>query len=238
MLDAGRHDLDRTRLLHRHTRSARSFRPTGRIRLGRGDGRLPDRGRRRTSRRFDLGSDVPRTRSDQRRFGRPDGVRSRQPVRRGRLAHAGAGLDAYRFSISWRGCNPEAPGPSRPRLDFYDRLVDALLAADVAPWVTLYHWDLPQELSGRRRLAGARPARPVRRLCGRMHAALGDRVGIGHLERAVVLGLAGLRLRGARPGDRRPGTGGAGRHHLLLAHGRAIEAMRAQAPQITSWASR
>jgi beta-glucosidase len=54
------------------------------------------------------------------------------------------GVSAYRFSISWPRVLSEASGKlDRTGLDFYDRLVDDLLAAGIDPWVTLYHWDLP-----------------------------------------------------------------------------------------------
>ena len=75
------------------------------------------------------------------------------------------GLDAYRFSVAWPRVLPDGGGRvNAAGLDFYDRLVDELLGAGIGPWVTLYHWDLPQALRGRGRLAGARHRRPLRRL--------------------------------------------------------------------------
>src|SRR6476620_6445189 len=60
---------------------------------------------------------------------------------------AGLGVNAYRFSIAWPRVLPLGTGPVEPRgLDFYDRLVDGLLAAGIAPVPTLFHWDLPQAL--------------------------------------------------------------------------------------------
>ena len=63
------------------------------------------------------------------------------------------GLKAYRFSISWPRVIPNGRGAVNPAgLDFYDRLVDELLAANIQPFATLYHWDLPQALQDLRRL--------------------------------------------------------------------------------------
>ena len=60
------------------------------------------------------------------------------------------GLDAYRFSISWPRVLPDGRGrPNQDGLDFYDRLVDELLANGIEPYPTLYHWDLPQALEDR-----------------------------------------------------------------------------------------
>lgn len=62
----------------------------------------------------------------------------------------GLGVDSYRFSIAWPRLLPRGTGPANPKgLDFYDRQIDDLLAAGVAPAVTLYHWDLPQALEDR-----------------------------------------------------------------------------------------
>ena len=78
------------------------------------------------------------------------------------------GLQAYRFSIAWSRVLPEGTGTVNERgLDFYERLVDALLAADIAPNATLFHWDLPAALDDRGGWLNRDIARLVRRLRAR-----------------------------------------------------------------------
>ena len=105
------------------------------------------------------------------------------------------GLDAYRFSISWPRVIPNGHGDvAADGLDFYSRLVDELLAAGIEPYVTLYHWDLPQVLEDRGRLARASDCAPLRRV--RRRRGVGPRrpgQAVGHAQRAVLLEL--LRIR-------------------------------------------
>ncbi len=87
------------------------------------------------------------------------------------------GLNAYRFSVAWPRIQPTGSGPAvQAGLDFYHRLVDELLAYDIEPWVTLYHWDLPQALED----AGGWPNRDTAErfadYAQLVHGALGDRV--------------------------------------------------------------
>src|SRR5262249_4191568 len=87
------------------------------------------------------------------------------------------GLDAFRFSVSWPRILPEGRGRIEPRgLDFYDRLVDDLLAAGIRPFLNLYHWDLPQRLEDE----GGWPARTTAEafveLAEVVAGRLGDRV--------------------------------------------------------------
>ena len=87
------------------------------------------------------------------------------------------GLAAYRFSVSWPRIQPTGRGPANRRgLDFYRRLVDELLGHGIEPWLTLYHWDLPQALED----AGGWPARDTAErfadYAALVHGALGDRV--------------------------------------------------------------
>jgi beta-glucosidase len=142
------------------------------------------------------------------------------------------GLGAYRLSIAWTRILPEGRGrPSAAGLDFYDRLIDALLARGIAPWVTLQHWDLPQALQE----LGGWPSRDtVDRFIeytDAVAARLGDRVGhwITHNEPWCVSQL------GHREGVHAPGLRSwpaslAAAHHLLLSHGRAVEVLRQRSP--------
>ena len=139
----------------------------------------------------------------------------------------GLGVDAYRFSLAWPRILPEGRGRVETRgLDYYERLVDALLDAGIEPVATLYHWDLPQPLED----AGGWPARETAEAfveyAGVAHRRLGDRVTswATHNEPwcAAYLGYAaGVHA----PGRREGAAGHRAAHHLLLAHAWAREAL-------------
>ncbi|GDY31638.1 GH1 family beta-glucosidase [Gandjariella thermophila] len=143
---------------------------------------------------------------------------------------AALGLSAYRFSVAWPRLFPDGTGPvNRAGLDHYDRLVDALLAHRITPVVTLYHWDLPQALQDR---GGWRNRDVVDRFADyadTCFAAYGDRVTWWVTQNEPwIVGVLG-HLRGLHaPGER--DLAGAVRvmHHLLLGHGRAVQALRAR----------
>ena len=87
------------------------------------------------------------------------------------------GLGAYRFSVSWPRVQPDGTGPVNTRgLDFYDRLVDELTGAGITPYVTLYHWDLPQTLEDRGGWTERDTAYRLADYAEAVHARLGDRV--------------------------------------------------------------
>ena len=75
----------------------------------------------------------------------------------------GLGATAYRFSVAWPRIQPSGSGPvNQAGLDYYDRLVDGLLERGIAPFVTLFHWDLPQELQDDGRWTSRDTAHPSR----------------------------------------------------------------------------
>jgi beta-glucosidase len=143
------------------------------------------------------------------------------------------GLKAYRFSTSWPRILPSGTGPRNQRgLDFYSRLVDELLGAGIDPWLTLYHWDLPSTLFERGGFASRDAADWFAEYSGVVARALGDRVKhfmtfnepqvftvFGYLTGEHAPGLIDI-----------PGFFTAA-HHVHLAHGRAVRAIRAEAPR-------
>lgn len=139
------------------------------------------------------------------------------------------GLMAYRFSISWPRIQPTGSGAvNAAGLDFYDRLVDALLAENIVPFVTLYHWDLPQTLQDRGGWANREIVEQFRAYADIVSRRLGDRVRhwITHNEPwcAAYLGY----YNGAHaPGIQDLESTLRAAHHLLLSHGRAVPVLRA-----------
>jgi beta-glucosidase len=140
------------------------------------------------------------------------------------------GLRHYRLSIAWPRVVPAGDGAVNPRgLDFYDRLVDVLLAHRITPWVTLFHWDLPQALEDR----GGWLARPTVEAFGRYAEAvvrrLGDRVRhwftLNEMPCFIGKGYGDGEFAPGRRED--PGGLNRGYHHALLAHGHAVAAVRA-----------
>ena len=118
------------------------------------------------------------------------------------------GLDAFRFSIAWPRILPDGRGRvNQAGLDFYDRLVDALLAAGITPFPTLFHWDTPAGARRRRRLAGARDGGGVRRVRrGRRRPPRRSRHALGDAQRAVGRCVDRPRVGRARSGpDERGG---------------------------------
>lgn len=140
------------------------------------------------------------------------------------------GVDTYRFSVSWPRVQPGGRGPvNAAGLDFYDRLVDRLLAKGIDPWLTLYHWDLPQELED----AGGWPHRDTAHrfadYAGLVFDRLGDRVrSWTTLNEPWCVAMYGYADGMHAPGRRDRTAALHAVHHLLLGHGEAVRRMREQ----------
>ncbi|NLG83841.1 MAG: beta-glucosidase [Firmicutes bacterium] len=141
-------------------------------------------------------------------------------------------LNAYRFSISWPRVLPEGRGTPNPKgLAFYDRLVDALLAKGVAPVVTLYHWDLPQAVQDAGGWLNRRTADWFAEYAELVYRTLGDRVRLWiTINEPNVVWSCGYLLGEHAPGVKDRATANQALHHILLAHGKAVEAGRAALP--------
>ncbi|MDQ2807142.1 MAG: GH1 family beta-glucosidase [Chloroflexota bacterium] len=139
------------------------------------------------------------------------------------------GLAAYRYSISWTRILPTGRGAvNEAGLDFYDKLTDGLLAAGIQPWVTLYHWDLPQALQDNGGWANRDTAAAFADYAEIVARRLGDRVSgwITHNEPWVAAFVGNLFGEHA-PGLRDLPTALRVTHHLLLGHGLAVPRIRA-----------
>jgi beta-glucosidase len=137
-------------------------------------------------------------------------------------------LRAYRFSIAWPRIFASGRPPLNDRgLDFYDRLVDALLAKEIVPFATLYHWDLPQKLQDEGGWANRATAEAFVEFADVVTRRLGDRVKswITHNE-PWCASLLGYQVGRHAPGLRDWGAALAGSHHLLLSHGWSIPIVR------------
>ena len=143
------------------------------------------------------------------------------------------GVKSYRFSIAWPRVFPQGAGAPNPKgLDFYNRLVDELLANDIKPFATLYHWDLPQALQDN---GGGWESRDTSKAfgdyAGYVAEHLSDRVKhfftINEFGAFVELGY---RIGIHAPGLKLPpGRFNQTRHHAVLGHGLAVQAIRAKA---------
>ncbi|MCX5381724.1 glycoside hydrolase family 1 protein [Streptomyces sp. NBC_00083] len=142
---------------------------------------------------------------------------------------AGLGVGAYRFSVSWPRVQPTGTGPANQRgLDFYDRLVDEVCAAGIAPVPTLFHWDTPLALEERGGWLERDTAERFAAYASVVAERLADRV-----PRWITINEpAEVTLLGYGIGEHAPGKDLVfdalpAAHHQLLAHGRAVEALRA-----------
>ncbi|MBX7443827.1 MULTISPECIES: glycoside hydrolase family 1 protein [unclassified Arthrobacter] len=136
-------------------------------------------------------------------------------------------MEAYRFSTSWARCMPDGVTPNPEGLAFYSRLVDELLAAGITPWLTLYHWDLPQALEDKGGWANRDTAYRFAEYAALMHGVLGDRVRIWTtLNEPWCSAFLGYAAGIHAPGRQEPRAALAAAHHLLLGHGLAARELR------------
>ena len=139
------------------------------------------------------------------------------------------GCNAYRLSISWPRVMPEGSGAvNEPGLAFYDRLIDELLKNGIRPFVTLYHWDLPQALQKSGGWSAPETVAAFGRYADVVARRLGDRVRDWMtLNEPEVVAFAGHYVGVHAPGIRDFKTAVGVSHHLLLAHRAAADAIRA-----------
>jgi beta-glucosidase len=144
------------------------------------------------------------------------------------------GLKAYRFSVSWPRVIPLGRGPINPSgLDFYDRLVDALCAANIEPFLTLYHWDLPQALQDEGGWENRNTCHAFADYATLMVKRLGDRVKYWTtFNEPGVVAFDGNLVGEHAPGLQDPRVAFHVAHHLMVAHGLAIQAIRAANPSL------
>ncbi|MDT8911245.1 GH1 family beta-glucosidase [Amycolatopsis sp. PS_44_ISF1] len=147
------------------------------------------------------------------------------------------GADTYRFSVAWPRVQPGGRGPvNEAGMAFYDRLVDEVLEKDLTPWLTLYHWDLPQELED----AGGWPERDTAYRFADYSMLVFDRLSdrVRHwttLNEPWCSAMHGYVHGVMAPGRRDFGAGMRAVHHLLLGHGLATQRMRAAAADGTQF---
>jgi len=140
---------------------------------------------------------------------------------------ASLGLQTYRFSTSWSRVRPDGGPVNQKGLDFYSRLVDSLLEKNIKPWLTLYHWDLPQALEEKGGWVNRDTAYLFAEYALDMHSALGDRVDAWTTLNEPWCSSFLSYIGGEHaPGIQEPEKGLAAGHHLLLAHGLAIQELR------------
>jgi beta-glucosidase len=142
------------------------------------------------------------------------------------------GVQAYRFSVAWPRVLPQGRGAANEKgLAFYDRLIDALLEADIEPWLCLYHWDLPQALDD----LGGWTTRDMVGWFADYAALVAKRYGarvkrFATFNEPSIFTLFGSGMGGGRRDRAGRDTFHRALHHVNLAHGAAVDVLRAHAP--------
>ena len=140
---------------------------------------------------------------------------------------AAAGFDAYRFSTSWARVMPDGVTPNAEGLDFYDRLTDAMLERGLAPYVTLYHWELPSALADKGGWRSADMPKWFGDYTACIMGRIGDRMtAVAPINEPWCVGWLSHFLGVHAPGLRDIRATARAMHHILVAHGTAINTMR------------
>jgi beta-glucosidase len=142
---------------------------------------------------------------------------------------ASLGVNAYRFSLAWPRVQPTgAGGWNEKGFEFYDRLIDGLLERGAAPYLTLYHWDLPQALQDRGGWVNRDTASRFADYAAEVARRFGSRVAsIATINEPWVVAILGHQAGIFAPGLKSQSAAMQVAHHLLLGHGLALQAMRA-----------
>jgi beta-glucosidase len=136
-------------------------------------------------------------------------------------------LASYRFSISWPRVLPDGGAVNAAGMAFYDRLVDELLGHGIDPWLTLYHWDLPQALEDRGGWTERDTAYRFAELATAVYDVLGDRVPTWTtLNEPWCSAFLGYTSGEHAPGRQDGAAGLVAAHHLLLGHGLVLDALK------------
>ena len=140
------------------------------------------------------------------------------------------GFDAYRFSIAWPRLLPEGTGAiNQAGIDFYDRLIDGMLERGLRPFVTLYHWDLPSTLQDKGGWMNRDIAKWFADYAALVQNRYGDRLAsIATINEPWCVAFLSHFLGRHAPGYRDLRAGARAMHHVLYAHGAAVEAIRAE----------
>lgn len=140
------------------------------------------------------------------------------------------GIKAYRFSIAWSRVLPQGQGQlNQAGVAYYERLVDGLLKRNITPMVTLYHWDLPQALQEKGGWLNRDTAYIFADYAGQMHRIFGDRIPFWiTLNEPWCSAFLGHQQGVHAPGIQDEAAALTATHHLLLAHGLGVAAMRAE----------
>ena len=142
------------------------------------------------------------------------------------------GVDAYRFSISWPRVMNEDGELNHQGVSFYIQLLDELNAAGIKPFVTLYHWDLPQYLEEKGGWINRQTAYDFANYAQKISTALGNRVySYATFNEPFCSAYLGYEIGVHAPGRKGVKLGRTAAHHILLAHGLGMQVLRKTAPQ-------